>query len=182
MGHFFPSYTFDLDRTLYFFTSGRYEYRNKGIDLFIEALARLNQRLKQYPDRPTIVAFIITRASTRNDQRRRAAEPGDVRRPAERVQRRRRADGPATASSPPPPAACPAMPNCCPTMPQVRLQRAIHVWRTSRQPAIVTHDLADDANDPVLKHLRHRGLFNAADDPVKVVFHPEFVTATSPLF
>ena len=39
MGHFFPSYTFDLDRTLYFFTSGRYEYRNKGMDLFIESLA-----------------------------------------------------------------------------------------------------------------------------------------------
>jgi glycogen(starch) synthase len=63
----------------------------------------------------------------------------------------------------------------------VRLKRAMHVWRSSRWPTIVTHDLADDANDPVLKHLRHRGLFNAADDPVKVVFHPEFVTATSPL-
>jgi len=42
-GHFFPSYTFDLDNTLYFFTSGRYEYRNKGFDLFLEALARLNE-------------------------------------------------------------------------------------------------------------------------------------------
>jgi glycogen synthase len=30
MGHFFPCYTFDLDNTLYIFTSGRYEYRNKG--------------------------------------------------------------------------------------------------------------------------------------------------------
>src|SRR6185369_3039645 len=38
MGHFFPSYTFDLDKTLYLFTSGRYEYRNKGLDMFIEAL------------------------------------------------------------------------------------------------------------------------------------------------
>ena len=46
MGHFFPSYTFDLDNTLYLFTSGRYEYRNKGMDLFIEALDRLNQRLR----------------------------------------------------------------------------------------------------------------------------------------
>ncbi|MEO0476553.1 MAG: hypothetical protein AAF085_11380, partial [Planctomycetota bacterium] len=27
MAHFFPSYTFDLDKTLYFFTSGRYEFR-----------------------------------------------------------------------------------------------------------------------------------------------------------
>ena len=55
-----------------------------------------------------------------------------------------------------------------------------HAWRSHRQPSIVTHDLWDDASDPVLKHLRYRGLFNAADDPVKVIFHPEFVTATSP--
>jgi len=33
MGHFFPAYTFDLDQTLYLFISGRYEYRNKGMDL-----------------------------------------------------------------------------------------------------------------------------------------------------
>ena len=62
---------------------------------------------------------------------------------------------------------------------QVRLKRAMHVWRSARQPAIVTHDLHDDAGDAVLKHLRHRRLFNAADDPVKVVFHPEFLSATS---
>src|SRR5213078_506033 len=64
---------------------------------------------------------------------------------------------------------------------QVRLKRAIHAWRNRRQPTIVTHDLFDDAGDPILRHLRHRGLFNAEDDPVKMVFHPEFVTATSPL-
>ncbi len=71
MGHFFPSYSFDLDRTLYFFTSGRYEYRNKGMDLTIEALARLNHRLAQANAAAaaagstagpmTVVAFIITR-------------------------------------------------------------------------------------------------------------------------
>ena len=63
----------------------------------------------------------------------------------------------------------------------VRLKQGIHAWRNRRQPTIVTHDLADDAGDPVLKHIRARGLFNAADDPVKMVFHPEFVKATSPL-
>src|SRR5687768_8053463 len=66
MGHFFPSYTFDLDNTIYLFTSGRYEYRNKGMDLFIEAMHRLNWRLKGMPNRPNVVAFIITRAATRN--------------------------------------------------------------------------------------------------------------------
>ena len=67
MGHFFPSYTFDLDRTIYLFTSGRYEYRNKGMDLFLESLYRLNHRLKQYvADPPTVVAFIITKAMVKH--------------------------------------------------------------------------------------------------------------------
>jgi glycogen(starch) synthase len=39
-GHFYGHCDFDLDNTLYFFTAGRYEYRNKGVDMFIEALAR----------------------------------------------------------------------------------------------------------------------------------------------
>lgn len=39
-GHFYGHYDFDLDNTLYFFTAGRYEFRNKGVDMFIESLAR----------------------------------------------------------------------------------------------------------------------------------------------
>jgi glycogen(starch) synthase len=40
-GHFCGHYSFDLENTLYFFTAGRYEYRNKGVDMFVEALARM---------------------------------------------------------------------------------------------------------------------------------------------
>lgn len=43
---FFRHYDFDLEKTLYFFTAGRYEFTNKGADIFIEALARLNHYLK----------------------------------------------------------------------------------------------------------------------------------------
>jgi len=180
MGHFFPSYTFDLDRTLYLFTSGRYEYRNKGMDLFIEALARLNHRLKGMPDRPTIVAFIITRAATKNInvgvlQNHSMFE--DLDKTCQEIatsmgQRLFHAAATGRYAT---------YNELLPEDALIRLKRAIHAWRSSRQPTIVTHDLQDDANDPILKHFRYRGLFNAADDPVKVVFHPEFVTATSPL-
>jgi glycogen(starch) synthase len=45
-GHFFGHFDFNLDKTLYFFIAGRYEFSNKGADIFIEALARLNHYLK----------------------------------------------------------------------------------------------------------------------------------------
>ncbi len=180
-GHFFPSYTFDLDRTLYLFTSGRYEYRNKGMDLFIEALWRVNERLKQAPDAPTIVAFIITRAAVRNisvgvlQNQSMFEELKATCQDIENEMGRRLLTAAAHGRIPE---------HICELIDDeasVRLKRAIHAWRSTYQPPIVTHDLMDDANDPILQHLRHRNLVNAADDPVKIVFHPQFVTATSPL-
>jgi len=179
-GHFFPSYTFDLDRTIYFFTSGRYEYRNKGMDLYIEALSRLNQRLKAMIDRPTIVAFIITRAATRNvnvgalQNQSMFEEMKNICHDIETRMGQRLLEAASTGR-------LATYQELLPEDAVIRLKRAMHAWRSNRQPTIVTHDLVDDANDPVLKHLRYRGLFNAGDDPVKIVFHPEFVSATSPL-
>ena len=63
-GHFYGHYDFDLDNTLYMFTAGRYEYRNKGVDMFIESLARLNYRLQKSGSKVTVVAFIIMPAAT----------------------------------------------------------------------------------------------------------------------
>jgi len=59
-------YDFDLDKTLYFFTAGRYEFGNKGADIFIEALARLNHYLKTSRPDLTVVAFLIFPARTNN--------------------------------------------------------------------------------------------------------------------
>ncbi|MFM8349369.1 MAG: glycogen/starch synthase, partial [Bacteroidota bacterium] len=61
MGHFFQAYSFDLDKTIYLFTSGRYEYKNKGFDLTLEALAHLNQQLKQENADVTVVMFFVTK-------------------------------------------------------------------------------------------------------------------------
>ncbi len=180
MGHFFPSYAFDLDNTLYLFTSGRYEYRNKGMDLFLEALHRLNHRLREVTPRCTVVAFIITRAQTRNinvDVLRHQSMFEDLRHICDEL----RQDMGNSLFHAAATGRLPTYNELLPEDSQVRLKRAMHSYRSHRQPLVVTHDLVDDANDPVLQHIRHRRLFNAADDPVKVIFHPEFVTATSPL-
>lgn len=63
-GHFYGHNDWDLDNTLYFFIAGRYEYRNKGCDMFVESLARLNHRLKTSGSKMTVVAFIIMPAQT----------------------------------------------------------------------------------------------------------------------
>jgi glycogen(starch) synthase len=180
MGHFFPSYRFDLDRTLYVFTAGRYEFRNKGIDLFIESLHALNQRLKADGTDVTVVAFIIAPAPYRSlnvTTLNRQAMFGELRATCESISGevgrrlfRTVAEG-----------RVPTTEDLLDEYAQVRLKRMMFACHQGPMPTIVTHDLVDDANDPVLCHLRHRGLVNNEDDRVKVVFHPEFITSTSPV-
>lgn len=180
MAHFFPSYAFDLGRTLYLVTSGRYEYRNKGIDVYIEALYELNRRLKAESEGVTVVAFIITRAACRGinvETLNRQAMFNELHDTCEAIKddMGRRlflavAEG-----------RLPTAEELLDEYARVRLKRMMHAWMQRPQPMIVTHDLEDDLNDAVLRHLRSRRLLNAPDDPVKVVFHPEFITSTSPV-
>ncbi|MEA2627336.1 MAG: glycogen synthase [Candidatus Binatota bacterium] len=180
MGHFFPSYTFDLDRTLYVFTSGRYEYRNKGMDVFVEAMHRLNQRLRALADHPTVVAFLVTRAPTRSiavPALERQSMFEELKKACKELES---SMGEKLLQS----AAAGRLPNYQELIPddaQVKLKRAIHAWRNQRQPTVVTHDLVDEGGDAVLAHARSRGLTNAPGDPVKLIYHPDFLTATSPL-
>lgn len=62
--YFFPYYSFDVNHTLMFFITARYEYRNKGLDVMIEALRRLNEYLKEHkPDRKIVVFYWIPLAT-----------------------------------------------------------------------------------------------------------------------
>ena len=180
IAHFFPSYTFDLERTLYFFVSGRYEFHNKGMDVAIDAMHLLNQRLRGLVDPPTVVFFIITRAPTYSinvavlQQQAMFAEVKNTCREVVRGIRRRLVASVVHKR-------LPSFEELLPYDLQARLRRAMYAWHNDRLPLIVTHVMVNDADDPVLTHVRERRLFNAASDPVKVVYHPDFLTSTSPL-
>ncbi len=65
----------------------------------------------------------------------------------------------------------------------VALKRRIFSLRRPNLPAIVTHNMQDDSADPILLTLRRLRLFNHPSDRVKVIYHPDFLTAASnPLF
>lgn len=181
MGHFFPSYTFDLDTTLYFFTSGRYEYRNKGLDLTIESLARLNHRLREAESPVTVVFFIITRApyKTINVHALQSSAMLDEFRTAANAIKDQIGDKLFHAAAA---GHIPDLDSMIDDYWRLRLRRSILAWKRDLPPLIVTHDLVDDQNDSILQQLRHCQLFNHRHDPVKIIYHPDFITATNPLF
>lgn len=181
MGHFFPSYSFDLDSTLYFFTSGRYEYRNKGMDLTIEALARLNHRLREAGTPVTVVFFLITKAPIKSinvEALHSSAMLNEFQMASDAIKEQvgKKLFHAAAAGQ------IPDLNALIDDYWRLRLRRSIHAWKRDMPPGIVTHDLHDDANDAVLNQLRGCRLFNLQSDPVKFVFHPDFISATNPLF
>jgi len=56
--YFNPYYTVDLDNILIIHISGRYEFHNKGIDVFLESLKLVNEEFKKGKNRKEILAFI----------------------------------------------------------------------------------------------------------------------------
>ena len=179
MAHFFPSYNFDIDKTVYIFSSGRYEHTNKGFDVYLEALARLNGKLQARQTDLTVVAFLITRAATKavnvdalknrvlfNELEAECKELGE--KMGIRLLQKSALGEEATID------------DLMDQDEQVKIKRLSHAWKRQSLPPVCTHDMVFDAEDAILNQIRTIQLFNREEDPVKVIYHPEFLSGTNP--
>ncbi|KAF7800356.1 hypothetical protein EIP86_011606, partial [Pleurotus ostreatoroseus] len=184
-GHFYGHYDFDLDNTLYMFTAGRYEYRNKGVDMFIEALARLNYRLKKSNSKTTVVAFIIMPAATHSytiDALKGQAVTKQLRDTVTEIQNKigaRLFDHAMRSNGEH--ATLPTPDDLLSDEDKVLLKRRIFALKRNALPPVTTHNMADDSADPILNQIRRVQLFNSSNDRVKVVFHPDFLNSNNPI-
>jgi glycogen(starch) synthase len=177
----------DPDNSLYMFMAGRYEFTNKGADMFIEALAQLNERLKAHENKatPSIVAFIImnakpTSVSTESLHQQAVVkslqdaiswiEKSISKKLLDRTLAWREGDQ------------IPTETELISDEDNAALRRRLYGIQRDCPPPVVTHNLADDETNPVLNHLRRFNLTNAPDDKVKVVFYPEFLKSSSAVF
>lgn len=184
-GHFYGRYDFDLDKTLYFFIAGRYEYRNKGADVFIEALARLNHRLKEAGSDLTVVAFVImpalTKSYTQETLKGQAvvkALENSVLEISKNIEKRLLEH---CARYQQHGEEVPQLDELIHPADKVLLKRRVYALKRDSLPPIVTHNMNDDANDPILNQIRRVKLFNAPEDRVKIIFHPEFLNSNNPI-
>ncbi|OMH79937.1 Glycogen [starch] synthase [Zancudomyces culisetae] len=179
-GHFYGHMNFDLDNTLYFFTAGRYEFINKGIDMYIESLGELNKRLIACNSPVTVVAFIITQAKCRSYTVETLKGQALVKQLKETVSEISKKIGEKIFEH--------SYRGDVDNMEKIMdnediilLKRRILSLKRESLPPIVTHEMEDDARDPVLNKLREVQLFNNSSDRVKVVFHPQFVNDSNPI-
>ena len=189
-GHFRGNFDFDLSNTLYFFIAGRYEYKNKGADMFIEALARLNYRLKVSGSKKTVVAFIIMPAKNRSytvDELQSQAVVKALENTVNEVTKnigKRLFDHAMRYPNNGINTEIPTNLNeLLSQSDKIMLKRRVLTLKrpNNQLPPVVTHNMVDDANDPILNQIRHVQLFNKSDDRVKIIFHPEFLNANNPV-
>merc|ERR1719427_749213 len=184
-GHFYGHYDFDLDKTLYFFIAGRYEFSNKGADIFIEALSRLNYLLKSSNSETTVVAFMIFPAQTNNSNVQALKGQAHVKQLRETVSEIHDKIGKKIFDM----AMNGKLPNADDLLEQrdlTSLKRCLLAAQQGSKGApgapIVTHNMQNDYTDPILNCLRRIQLFTLKTDRVKIIFFPEFLSKTNPVF
>lgn len=184
MAHFFHRYCFDLDNTVYFFTSGRFEFRNKGFDLTLEALALLNEQLKRDRADVTVVMFFVTKRdyySLMPEVLHSKAMIAEIRQTCDAIVEQV-GKHLFRASTEREDHKLPDLNEFVSEYWKLRYRRTIQSWKTDMLPPVVTHRLVDAENDEILRFLRGRQLLNSEADKVKIVYHPDFISFTNPLF
>jgi glycogen synthase len=184
MGHFFQSYSFDLDKTIYFFTSGRYEYKNKGFDLTLRALTLLNEQLKKDHADVTVVMFFVTKRdyySIKPEVLQSRAVMEEVRQTCEAIQKQigKRLFYTSTTSQDH------RLPNLSDFVDEywkLRYRRTIQSWKSNTLPLVNTHKLMDEEGDEILQYVHKHKLLNNPTDKVKIVYHADFINTANPLF
>ena len=177
--YFFPYHTFGPKETLVYFIAGRYEFHDKGIDIYIKALGKLNEKLKQLKSEKTIIAFIWVPANIRNikpellenktlyqDMKDALEEvTDDVEKNIiysfvsnKKIQKESLFDDEFLTEM------------------KIRVAKFVK----NGKPPLSTHDLYDE-NDIILRTIISAGLKNEEQDPVKIVYYPIYLSGADGL-
>jgi len=178
--YFFPYYTFDLSKTILLFTCARYEFKNKGLDIFIKSLGKLNNRLKSEKSPITVAAFFWIPQDTHGIKIELLENKNFYRHIKNYV---------AYYSDK-------ILSNIVYDLVSQKdiskenlfskeflistKQDILHFKRKGNAP-MVTHNINDERNDPIIKNLLDNGLDNKEDDNVKAILHPIYLDGTDGL-
>ncbi len=177
--YFFPYYAFDIKDVLFYFIAGRYEFKDKGIDIFIDALGELNRKLKEERSKKTIVAFIWVPANIkgiREELLENKTYFGDIKDLMEdqtidikhniiySIVSNNKISANALFED------------------DVILELKKKVARLKRKgiPPLTTHTLYDQ-NDQISRSIKNADLNNLEEDPVKIVFYPIYLSGADRL-
>ncbi len=180
MYYFFPYYSFDISQTIIFYTAARYEFHNKGIDVYIKALANLNEKLKAEKSKKTMVSFfwVPTKVNGINRKLTKFREVfNDIQNSLEEVEEEMEdailysliAQKDIKVAE------------LFDKSMMLSLKAKIHEMKSEdAAPPLATHDVADQY-DQIITAFKQNGLTNKEEDRVKVIFYPIYSSGSDGL-
>jgi glycogen(starch) synthase len=185
--YFLPYYYFDVDNTILLFIVGRYEFKNKGIDITIDALGRLNDLLKKEKefDKNIVCFFWIPRDVQGVRQEismnktafttlhefvednihdiKTNVVSNIIRIGAEKMNNQNICE------------------NILPEDMISRIKRMGVNFAKRGNPPLSTHNISYEDQDAIVSNCRRVGLTNRAEDKVKIVFYPIYLSGVDGL-
>lgn len=179
--YFFPYYNIDLKNTLFFFIASRYEFHNKGLDIMIESLGKLNEKMKENKSKKTVIAFfwvptgvscikpeiIEAREEFKDIKDLLDEEENDIKEnllytiaSEKEISEKSIFDEEFILKA---------------------KRKLLRLKSKSGNAPLSTHNISDDKNDPILKAFWEAGLENKKEDKVKVIFYPIYLTGVDGL-
>lgn len=173
--YFFPYYEIDLENTFFYFTLGRYELKNKGIDTFIKALGGLNKKLKQEKSKKSVVAFFWIPTQIQGIKRELIESREiytDIKDQLESIEEDVEGNimkgliaGSKIEKED-------IFENEEDTLSEIK--NKILKFKKQGNPPLCTHNLPEQ-NSEILQMFEQEGLLNAKEDKVKVIFYPIYL-------
>ena len=178
--YFFPHYYFNLQETLNFFIVGRYEFKNKGIDVFIKSLGKLNKLMKDENSEKTVVVFLWIPTQVESAKLKVAKNKTNYHLIKHFIEQnsslfnRRIIENMFKQEDE--------------NFNMLFDEDFYHDIRKLKlnfikegDPPVITHNIPNESNDPTIKSLLENGLDNKKDDRVKIIFYPVYLTGVDGL-
>jgi len=171
--YFFPYYSYDLQHDLIFFILGRYEFRNKGLDIFIRALGKLNERMKEEDAKRSVSVFFWIPAQNSGIKTDVLENKNYYRHiknfvnfHSEEIINRIVSDIVSQKKL--------AVSNIFSDEFMDQVKKDILHFKRKGDPPLSTHYM-DDMHDAMLSEMRRNGLNNKAEDKVKTIVYPVYL-------
>lgn len=180
MYHFYPHYYFDLEQSLNFYIACRYEFRTKGIDIFIDALADLNDQLIAEKSEKTIIAFFFIPAGAEVIKENIIENKEIVKDLVDKISSEketifnriiRYSLGEQEISKR----------NLFSSNLINEINKTLLSIKKDGLPEICTHKLNNENQDPIINRLKQKNLINSPESKVKVIFYPTYLTGSDGL-
>ncbi|MBN1377550.1 glycogen/starch synthase [Candidatus Woesearchaeota archaeon] len=179
--YFFPYNTFQLDHNLIYYFLGRNEFKNKGADITIKALGKLNDQLKKDKSKRTVTFFFwipLENKGIKSEIRENKDYYYHIKRNVEtnsedilkRIiydfvsQRDFGNESLFTKDF------------------LMGIKKDIIAFKRKGNPPLCTHIIENEDNNEIIKLLREVGLDNKEDDKVKVILNPVYLNGNDGLF